>query len=126
MSLRQLSRRSTEEHLSDAFDDALAASSGPRVLERQNSSFLNNELDDFFERSVLETDSNQVYKAMPTGADDARKTNGLKSPRGLKVTSDDAKGGIRRNDSVILETYLDDFYNFPSINRVCQTSDLII
>ena len=53
MSLRQLSRRNTEEHLSDAFNDALAASAGPRSLERQNSSFLTTNLTSFLTEMFL-------------------------------------------------------------------------
>ena len=110
MSLRQLSRRNTEEHLSDAFNDALAASAGPRSLERQNSSFLNNELDEFFDGNVFDSGSNRVDEALSTSIDDARRSNAPINFRSLNATSVEARGGIRRNDSVILETYLDDFY----------------
>ena len=42
--------------------------------------------------------------------DDARRSNRSINLKGLNVTSVEARGGIQRNDSVILETYLDDFY----------------
>ena len=91
MSLRQLSRRNTEEHLADAFNDALAASSGPRVLSRQNSSFLNNELDEFFDGDLLDSGSNQADEAISTDMDDARRSNRSINLKGLNVTSVDAR-----------------------------------
>ncbi len=134
---RLLARRNTEDHLNDALNEALEENNllAPRLLARQQSSFLNEELDNFFvsdddigsnvsgrdaflspklERNNSTSNNNgstiqaNNNKNISSSGTFANPNIGHSSTKNLlsKVQAPP----ISRQDSILLETFLDEFY----------------